>query len=69
MWTTTVVIGLTLDERDRCLAGRIRSRSGSVPFRGWIGLVAALDRLLAEPEEPPSPPGPGDDHFAKGDLP
>jgi hypothetical protein len=44
---TTVVIALSLDE-GRCLSGELRSHGDSIPFHGWLGLFAALDRLLGE---------------------
>lgn len=43
----TIVIGLDLDGNGGP-AGRIRSRTGSVAFQGWVGLFAALERLLDE---------------------
>lgn len=46
MTKTTVVIGLQLDERDDALSGHIRVGGEHIPFRGWVGLVAALDRVL-----------------------
>jgi hypothetical protein len=44
---TTVVLGLRLDEEGRCLRGEIRSQGDTIAFEGWLGLFAALDRLLA----------------------
>lgn len=68
MKPTTVVLGLSLDERET-LTGWITSRGARVPFRGWIGLIAALDRLLAEAQVAGAALPAGDDHAEKGDLP
>jgi hypothetical protein len=46
--TTTVVIDLRVEDEGTRPSGEIRSRSGSAPFAGWVGLFAALHRLLAE---------------------
>jgi hypothetical protein len=57
MKNATVVLALQLDEQDDCLAGSIGSDGRHIPFRGWIGLVAALDRLLDEADSTaPTPP-------------
>jgi hypothetical protein len=43
---TTVVMGLRLDVEGRSPTGEIRSRGDSIPFGGWLGLFAAIDRVL-----------------------
>lgn len=44
---TTIAIGLELDYRNNALSGRITRPEGEVTeFRGWVGLIAALDGLV-----------------------
>lgn len=44
---TTIAIGLELDYRNGALSGRITRPEGeTAEFRGWVGLIAALDGLV-----------------------
>ena len=45
---TTTQITLDLEVDDDFLSGRVRNGSGpDRPFSGWLGLMAAIDELLA----------------------
>jgi hypothetical protein len=47
MKNATVVIGLELHADERALTGRLTQPDGEVTeFRGWVGLIAALDGLV-----------------------
>ena len=45
---TSTQITLDLEVNDDFLSGRVRNGSGpDRPFSGWLGLMAAIDELLA----------------------
>jgi hypothetical protein len=47
MKKATLVIGLELDAEEGALTGRLTQPDGEVTeFGGWVGLIAALDRLV-----------------------
>ncbi|MEV4423255.1 hypothetical protein AB0L40_25260 [Patulibacter sp. NPDC049589] len=48
------VLTLELDEVVEPIAGRVRTAAGrALPFRGWTGLAAALERATSSPPPPP----------------
>lgn len=51
MHETTFTVQLQLDELDGVLSGHIDARGKATPFHGWVGLVAALDRVLSAERE------------------
>jgi hypothetical protein len=61
---TTRTITIDLELGDDSFAGQARQAGGTgVPFAGWLGLIAALDALIANEGEHAfelPPPGPRD---------
>jgi hypothetical protein len=49
--TRNITLALELQVADGALTGRVTSPSGTdTDFSGWLGLVATIESLLAEPE-------------------
>lgn len=46
---------LEIDPTSEPVSGRLTAGETSHEFVGWIGLAAALERMLAGPAEHPSP--------------
>lgn len=49
------VFRLEIDPTSEPVSGRLTAGETSHEFVGWIGLAAALERMLAGPAEHPSP--------------
>ena len=50
-----ITLALELRLADDALTGRVKAADGKeTDFSGWLGLVATIEALLAEPAAPPT---------------